>query len=199
MRDFDTLLVDNGSSDKSVELVRNNYPDVKVIALPHNTGFAHAANLGIAQTATPHVALLNADTEPFPDWLSNLLEAIESAPAQIGAIASQMLQMDAPDRLDDAGDALSWYGAATKRGHGCPARDYDQRAEIFSPCVGACLYRREFLDKTGSFDPDFFAYLEDVDLGLRGRLMGYRYIYLPTAKVLHKGHGSGTQRARYVE
>jgi GT2 family glycosyltransferase len=121
MRDFDTLLVDNGSSDKSVELVRNNYPDVKVIALPHNTGFAHAANLGIAQTATPYVALLSADTEP--SGLA-VLEAIESAPAQIGATASQMLQMDAPDRLDDAGDALSWYGAADKNKTAHPTKEH---------------------------------------------------------------------------
>lgn len=195
---FVTTVVDNGSTDGSVAYIKKNYPQVDVISLPNNTGFAHAANIGIANSATPYVALLNADTNVYPTWLSALVDRIENAPPEVAAINSQMLRMDDPERLDDAGDELSWYGAATKRGHGQLASDYDKEEDVFSPCAGASLYRRDFLDKTGGFDDAFFAYLEDVDLGMRGRLLGYRYLYLPAAKVLHKGHGSGTQPGRYV-
>ena len=183
----------------SVTFIEQNYPQVEVVKLPSNTGFANAANVGIERTASPYVALLNTDTQVYPDWLSSLLEQMESSSSDIAAINSQLLRMDDSELIDDAGDELSWYGAALKRGHNEPAADYQEQKEIFSPCAAACLYRRDFLLKAGGFDARFFAYLEDVDLGLRGRLLGYRYLYLPKAKVLHKGHGAGLRHARYVE
>jgi GT2 family glycosyltransferase len=109
-----------------------------------------------------------------------------------------MLSLDDPGRIDDAGDGLAWTGAAEKLGHGEPAHRFTQRSEVFSVCAGAALYRRTFLDAVGGFDERFFAYLEDVDLGLRGRLLGYRYLFEPAAEVLHKGHGSALPRADYV-
>jgi GT2 family glycosyltransferase len=191
--------VDNGSTDGSVAFIKTNYPEVEIVELATNNGFATAANIGIAQATTPYVVLLNVDTRPYPDWLSSLTEKIEQSPPEVAAVNSQLLRLDDPERIDDAGDELSWYGAATKRGHDQPAAAYKDEAEIFSPCAAACLYRRDFLLKTGGFDQDMFAYLEDVDLGLRGRLLGYRYIYSPQAKVLHKGHGSGIPDSQYVE
>ena len=196
---FVTLVVDNGSTDGSVAFIKKNYPHIEVVSLRNNTGFANAANVGIEKSATPYVALLNTDTQVYPNWLSGLLEKIEKSPPDVGAINPQMLRMDDRERLDDAGDELSWYGAATKRGHNQPARWYDKEEEVFSTCAGASLYRQEFLLKIGGFDKAFFSYLEDVDLGLRGRLLGYRYLYLPAAKVLHKGQGSGIQHGRLVE
>jgi GT2 family glycosyltransferase len=196
---FDTLIVDNGSIDGSVAYIKENYPQINIVSLPSNTGFANAANIGIGKSVTPYIVLLNPDTEVYPDWLSNLLNRIENSPPEIAAINSQMLRMDDRELIDDAGDMLSWYGAATKRGHNQPATDFDEEEEVFSPCAGASLYRRDFLLKTGGFDPAFFAYLEDMDLGIRGRLLGYRYLYFPKAKVLHKGHGSNIQLSRYVE
>jgi GT2 family glycosyltransferase len=106
--------------------------------------------------------------------------------------------MDDSERIDDAGDELSWYGVALKRGHNRLAAEYQESSEIFSPCAAACLYRRDFLLAVGGFDARFFAYLEDVDLGFRGRLLGYRYLYLPKAKVLHKGHGAEMPHSSYV-
>jgi GT2 family glycosyltransferase len=197
--EFHTIIVDNGSTDESVAFVKKNYPRIEIIELAGNTGFAKAANIGIERAASPYVALLNADTQVYPDWLSSLLQRIDDAPPEIAAINSQLLRMDEPDRIDDAGDELSWYGAATKRGHDQPAADFQEEQEIFSPCAAACLYRRDFLLLTGGFDAGFFAYLEDVDLGLRGRLLGYRYLYLPKAKVLHKGHGASLPHSRYIE
>jgi GT2 family glycosyltransferase len=199
MSDFRTIVVDNGSSDGSVSFIRRTYPGVEIVELAGNTGFAKAANIGICKSASPYVALLNADTQIYPDWLSSLLAHLENSPSDIAAINSQLLCMDEPERIDDAGDELSWYGAATKRGHKECAADHQEEKEIFSPCAAACLYRRDFLLKAGGFDARFFAYLEDVDLGLRGRLLGYRYLYLPAAKVLHKGHGAGLPHSRYVE
>lgn len=196
---FDTLVIDNGSTDGSVQFIKENFPGIKVMCLDRNTGFANAVNIGIENSTTPYIALLNTDTQAYPDWLSSLLRKIESSPPEVAAINPQMLQMENPELIDDAGDELSWYGAATKRGNGEPAEDYGKEEEVFSPCAGASLYRRDFLSRAGGFDPAFFAYMEDVDLGLRGRLMGYRYLYLPKAKVLHESHGSGIQFARYVE
>ena len=199
LQGFRTILIDNGSNDGSVAFIEENYPDVEIVKFTSNTGFANAGNIGIEKAKTPYVVLLNSDTRVYPDWLSKLLEAIESSPREIAAINSQLLCMDDPTRIDDAGDELSWYGAAIKRGHNEPAADYQVQTEVFSPCAAACLYRREFLVKVGGFDPTFFAYLEDVDLGLRGRLLGYRYLYTPKAKVLHKGHGAALPDATYVK
>lgn len=199
LQGFRTILIDNGSSDGSTAFVEAAYPHVEIIKLTTNTGFANAANLGIERAKTPYIVLLNADTRAYRDWLANLLEAIEAAPRNVAGINSQLLRMDDPTRIDDAGDNLSWYGAATKRGHNEPAARYQTQAEVFSICAAACLYRREFLIQTGGFDPLFFAYLEDVDLGLRGRLLGYRYMYAPMARVLHKGHGSGLPDSEYVK
>jgi GT2 family glycosyltransferase len=109
-----------------------------------------------------------------------------------------MLRLENPDLIDNAGDLLSWYGSARKRGQGEPAQAYMQEVEIFSACAGAALYRRSFLAEVGGLDENFISYLEDVDLGLRGRLLGYRCLYAPTAEVLHQGHGAGLPTARYV-
>jgi GT2 family glycosyltransferase len=196
--DREVVLVDNGSTDGSVALVRARHPGVRVIALERNTGFAPAVNLGIRAAGGEYVALLNTDTVARPDWLAALVRALDESPPETGAVASKMLSLDDPGRIDDAGDALAWTGAAEKLGHGEPAHRFTQRSEVFSVCAGAALYRRSFLDAVGGFDERFFAYLEDVDLGLRGRLLGYRYLFEPAAEVLHKGHGSAIPRADYV-
>jgi GT2 family glycosyltransferase len=117
---------------------------------------------------------------------------------KVGCLASKMLDLSNPDLIENAGDVLSWHGAATKRGRGQPAKDFTNLEEIFSPCAGASLYRKSFLDELEGFDEHFFAYLEDVDLGLRGRLQGYKYLFVPSAEVLHQSHGSQISHNRYV-
>jgi GT2 family glycosyltransferase len=198
-RAFETVLVDNGSSDGSVALVRRDHPDVRVVTFGRNRGFAAAANAGIrAGAPTPYVALLNTDTRPRPGWLESLVAAMVRAGPEVGCLASRMLRMEDPAQVDDAGDGLSWHGVAFKRGHGEPAAAYAREEDVFSPCAGAALYRRPMLEEVGGFDERFFAYLEDVDLGLRCRLRGYRCRYVPGAEVLHHGHGAGIARGRYV-
>ena len=196
---FKTVVVDNGSTDGSVQFIQGNYPQVELIQLPNNAGFASAVNIGIERSSTEYIALLNTDTIVDKKWLSSMLDKLETSASDVAAINPKMLCMHDPNLIDDAGDELSWYGIATKRGHNSPASYYCDEVEVFSPCGGASLYRREFLLETGGFDTVFFSYFEDVDLGLRGRLLGYRYLYIPTAKVLHISHGSGIQNAEHVK
>jgi len=197
-RDFAVIVVDNGSTDTSRALVARHAPQAALIPWERNRGFAAAVNAGIRASRTEYVALLNVDTAPRPDWLANLVRTMDASAADVGGLASKMLSMADPATIDDCGDSLSWQGAAAKRGHGRNAAEFEKECEIFSPCAGAALYRKSFLDELGGFDERFFAYLEDVDLGLRGRLRGYRYLFVPAAEVLHQGHGSGLSQARYV-
>jgi GT2 family glycosyltransferase len=197
-QDFQVVMVDNGSNDGSVAFVEQQYPEVRVLAFGENRGFAPAVNAGIQQTRSKYVALLNADTVPDPNWLLHLVETMEKSSPEVGSLASKMLQLESPDIIDDAGDTFSWYGSARKRGFGKAAHQYTQLDEVFSACGGATLYRRSFLEDVGNFDASFHSYLEDIDLGLRGRLLGYRCLYVPTAQVLHKGQGASIIRSRYV-
>ncbi len=197
-REFQIILVDSGSQDDSVAFVTEHYPEVEIVRLLENRGFAAAVNAGIKKACSEYVVLLNVDTVPRPNWLAGLVETIEEAPPQVGCLASKMLVLDNPAIMDDAGDSFSWYGSARKRGSGEPANAYLRPEEVFSACAGAALYRRAFFEEVGLFDEGFTSYLEDIDLGLRGRLLGYRCLYVPTAEILHQGQGAGTPRARYV-
>ena len=196
--DFEVIVVDNGSTDGSVTSIENRHLHVRLISLRENTGFARAVNRGIRETRADYVALLNNDTVVRPQWLGALVQLLEASSHEVAAVASLMLSLDEPNLVDDAGDCLSWTGAAEKVGHGRPADEFRTRREVFSPSGGATLYRRSFLEQMGGFDEHFFAYLEDIDLGLRGRLAGYRYLLEPEAEVLHKGHGSAIRRRDYV-
>jgi len=197
-REFRVILVDNGSTDNSLTLVRENYPEVEILAFAENRGFAPAVNAGIRQASSEYIALLNVDTIPQPDWLGSRVEVIEQSPPEVGAVTSKILSLDNPDIIDDAGNTLSWYGSANKRGLGESAINYPELEEVFSISGAASLYRRSFLENSGFFDEYFISYLEDIDLGLRGRLLGYRYLYVPTAKVLHQWRGAGIPRPKYI-
>lgn len=197
-RDFEVIVVDNGSADNSIEIVRAGCPRARIISFDRNRGFAAAVNAGFRQCRSAYVALLNTDTRPRPDWLLSLVRAMDASGPEVGCLASRMLVMANPALADDCGDILSWQGAAAKRGHGQPAGRFDRIEEVFSACAGAALYRRALLDELGGFDERFFAYLEDVDFGLRARLRGYTCLFVPAAEVLHAGHGSGMARVHYV-
>ena len=197
-QDFQVILVDNGSTDDSLAFVQQHYPEVDIVSLAENRGFAAAVNAGIQRADTEYVALLNVDTVPQPDWLAHLVKTMAGCPPEVGGLASKMLSLNDPNIIDDAGDTLSWYGSARKRGVGQLAQNYNEAVKVFSVCAGAALYRRSFLAEVGSFDESFGSYLEDVDVGLRGRLLGYRFLYVPCAPILHQSHGAGLARSRYV-
>ena len=186
---FDVIVVDNGSKDGSVELLKERYSQVKTIFLSENTGFCHACNVGIEAAVTPYVILLNNDTEVLPGFVENLLRAIEKD-ERIFSVSAQMLQIQNNELIDSAGDMYTIMGWGYSRGKGKQAGRYDKPVRIFSACGGAAIYRKSILDKIGLLDENHFAYLEDMDLGYRARIYGYTNMYEPTAKVIHAGSAS---------
>jgi GT2 family glycosyltransferase len=188
--DFRIVLVDNGSSDDSVAFTRKRFPEVDVVEVGENRGFAAAVNVGVLAAKTPYVALLNNDTEAGPRWLEELELALVRHP-RAAAVTSKMLLLDRPDTVDDAGDMLTYTFLPYPRGHGqTDEGQYEEETEVFSACGGACLWRRDVLDELGLFDEAFFAYYEDVDIGFRARLAGYECWYAPRSIVLHARGGS---------
>lgn len=192
--EFEIVIVDNGSADGSKELIRRQYPEVTLVELSENTGFCHAVNVGIRHSEAPFVILLNNDTVVLKGFVKNLLTAMEED-ERLFAAGAQMLMWQDHDRIDDAGDQYCVLGWAYARGKGKKVSDFDKEAEIFAACGGACIYRREVLDRIGLLDENHFAYLEDLDICYRARIYGYRCLYVPKAKVLHAG--SATSGSKY--
>jgi GT2 family glycosyltransferase len=188
-RDFETIVIDNGSVDGGTEGLEQKYSgvDLHLERLTSNLGFAAANNIGTRLARGKWLALLNADAFPEPDWLANLVAATEANP-RFTSFSSRQLQANNPELLDGAGDAYHVSGLAWRRYFGYSAKDYGlEQLEVFSPCAAAAMYLREAFLDAGGFDEDFFSYFEDVDLGFRLQLMGYRSIYVPDAIVSHIG------------
>ncbi len=193
-RDFEVVIVDNGSTDGSVEFLQS-YCDhaafsLRLLALPENVGFAAGMNAGIRTTQAEFVAALNNDTVPSAGWLGALVDALDNA-AEAGSAASAMLALSPPHRIDTIGDGYRWDGRAFKIGEGS-SQDILPEApfEVFGACAGAALYRRRMLDEIGLYDERYFAYMEDVDLAIRARISGWGCVSVPAAVVLHAGAGS---------
>jgi GT2 family glycosyltransferase len=187
-----TIVIDNGSTDGSVEYLRAQHPTVEVISLSTNTGFAHAANVGVQAARHPIVALINTDVVLAPDWLQRMTGAL-AADASAASVACKMLDLTDSTRVYDAGDVLRRDGVCEQRGRFGPDDGrWDTPGEVFGACAGAALYRRDAVLGVGGFDERYFAYLEDVDLALRLRLAGYSCRYEP-AVALHAGEGSSSE------
>lgn len=193
--DFSVLVVDNGSTDGSYELLEQ-YPEITGIRFEENRGFCAAVNAGIAAADSEYVILLNNDTQVKERFVEKLTEAIEKDPG-VFSVSAKMLDMNRPELMDDAGDLYCALGWAFSRGKGKPAGDYTACCSIFSACGGAAIYRKAVFDRIGMFDEKHFAYLEDLDVGYRARIYGYRNRYEPGAEVLHAG--SGFSGSRYNE
>ena len=183
------IVVDNGSGDGSVPYLREAHPDVLVLELGVNTGFAHAANRGLERASNELVALVNTDVVLAPDWTARTAAALLAAP-DAAAVACKMVSVEDPGFIYDAGDILRRDGACEQRGRFLPDDGrWDEPGEVFGACAGAALYRRSVVRAVGGFDERYFAYLEDVDLALRLRLAGWRCAYEP-ALARHAGEGS---------
>lgn len=190
-KDFTTIVVDNGSTDGSVDFLREYYPRVRVIEFAENRGFSAAVNEGIRQSNGDYVALLNNDMEVEEGWLGELVRALERSGPEVGSCVGKILYFDRRERIDSAGDCFTRAGFNFKRGW--QQRDqgqFDRLERVFGASAGAALYRRAMLDELGGFDEDFFAYLEDVDLSFRAQLRGYGCLYVPPAVAYH--HFAGT-------
>jgi GT2 family glycosyltransferase len=183
---YETILVDNGSTDGSADYVRETYPWVRVVELPSNRGFAGGNNAGVEQASGRYVAFLNNDTAAAPNWLRELVGGLDEA-AGFALTTSLIVYMHDPGRIDSAGDGVLRWGGAFKRHHGAPTQVAGQSGEVFGVCGAACLMPKAMFEELGGFDEDFFASHEDVDLSYRARLRGYRCRYVATAVVRHRG------------
>jgi GT2 family glycosyltransferase len=189
------VVVDGASSDHSLAILSGHHAAPRVLQLGQNRGFGAAANRGIAAVEVDAVALINTDVVLDPDWLERASAALAANP-KAGAVATKMVALDDPGRIDDTGDFLGRDGSAVQRGKFM--RDdgrWDEPGEVWGACAGAALYRRAALTGVGGFDERFFMYLEDVDLALRLRLDGWTTVYEP-ALARHASEGSSSQLAR---
>ena len=196
-QDFELIVIDNGSTDESLEIARSycGRENYTLIENKSNTGFSHAVNQGIAIGKGEYMVLFNNDAFAEPDWLAELIRTADADP-RIFAVSSLMLRTNASVRADDAGDYVTLLGFACKRGDGLKASRYQKPCRIFSACGGAALYRKSILDEIGVFDELFFAYYEDVDLSWRANNFGYKNVYCPTARCRHIC-GATTGAVRY--
>lgn len=180
----EVILVDNGSTDGSVEYAAAHFPSVRIIANGQNLGFAEGNNAGLRAARGEFLFVVNTDTETAPGALRTLVETAQGDPAA-GAAAPCMLQFYARDRIDAAGLTVDRAGIGWNRHRGQRDRGEITPYEVFGVSAGAALYRKAMLDQVGFFDPNFFAYYEDVDLAWRARLAGWKSLYVPRAVVYH--------------
>lgn len=201
-RDFRVVIVDDGSSDHTVQWLAAEWPEAQVVALERNGGVTAAFNACIAAAGDAELlALFNNDMELEPDCIGELVRALREHP-DTGFAAAKLVDYHRRDVLDGAGDLLDWAGTGWRRGHGEPDDGrYDTPGPVFGACAGAALYRSSALERVGGFDTRFFAFCEDVDWNLRARLLGISCRYVPTAVAYHMGSatlGAGmTDFARY--
>lgn len=193
---LEIIIVDNGSSDGSVDYIKKKYGSLTLVENQENMGFSKAVNQGINKSSSPYIFLMNNDVVLEKDCLPSILECI-SRDENIFAVASKMIQYHDRDKLDDAGDEYTILGYTKKAGEGKSPSLYSSVREIFSASAGAAIYRRSILDEIGCFDENFFAYMEDVDISYRAKIHGYKCIYCPDAVVYH--YGSATSGSRYNE
>ena len=189
--DFEVIVVDNGSTDGSLELLARGYPEVRVVALPENRGFAGGVNAGIREAQGEIIAVFNNDAEADSRWLEELAEALARHP-EAGAVTPKVLLFDWREVINTAGDFYGVDGVPGNRG--VWQRDegqFDREEYVFGAAGVAAAYRRAMLDEVGLFDEEFFSFCEDVDLAWRAQLAGWKCIYVPQAVVYHKLSATG--------
>ncbi len=217
--EFEIILVDNGSTDNSVEWIKGYFrewqnetysPGLKLVELPQNTGFSAGNRQGLenSQPATKYIVTLNNDTLPEPGWLKTLVQSLEAKPGyeKWAAAGGPMLFMPLRERdrkspqkalIASGGIEIYRNGLALDRRVGEALKQGEPEEEVFGVCAGAAIYKREAIEEVGFFDPIFFAYLEDADLAWRLRLAGWKALYVPEAIVWHEFSGTGKQGSSF--
>lgn len=193
--EFETIVVDNGSTDGTAEWIAQAYPRTVLKRLESNHGFSEANNIGFGLAQAQLIATLNNDAVPDPNWLHKLVQAAYEHP-DAGSFASRIVLDRDPNIIDSAGVVTDVLGIAWDR-HNADPVGADAAGEVFGACAGAALYRKALLDETGGFDPAFFAYLEDVDLAWRARWLGWTARYVPEARVVHAHSATGTEESPF--
>jgi GT2 family glycosyltransferase len=195
------IVADNASTDGSPEWIARDFPEVELVPLGRNAGFAVANNVGVRHADDCDlVVLLNADAYPDRDWLAALVDAAARRP-DCASFASRMMRATVPGELDGSGDVYHVSGFAWRRDHGRPLADAPhalEEAEVFSACGGAAMYRRDAYLGLGGFDESFFGYLEDTDIGFRLQLAGHRCLYVPASVVHHVGSATTGAESEYT-
>jgi GT2 family glycosyltransferase len=202
--DFEVIVVDNGSTDGSLEYLQSHFPGFgHILKNSENVGFARGNNQGVQLARGKFIALLNNDARADMGWLAELVKAAEGD-HRIGMLASKIYLQGSSKVIDNVGHLI--YRDGLNRGRGRLEEDhgqYDEKEEVFFPSGCAAFYRREMLEEIGLFDEDFFAYGDDTDIGLKGRLAGWKCLYVPSAIVYHRySQSSGSYsplKAFYVE
>ena len=198
IQDFEVILVDNGSTEPIPADLPSRYPQLTIqfFTLAHNTGFAQGNNYAAEKASADTLILLNADAFPAQGWLEAIRKGIHDHPGCF--YTSRLVMAEAPERMDGMGDVYHASGLAWRRDHYKLANsEHDHEREVFSACGAAAVYPAEAYRQAKGFDEDYFAYQEDVDLGFRLQLMGYRCIYLPQAVVRHVGSASTSDRSDF--
>ena len=197
-KEFSVIVVDNASTDGSMELVRDRFPQVRLIVNEQNTGFSHAVNQGIRESRTPYVILLNNDTQADLSFVHELEKVMDGdVDKKIFSASAKLVSLYDKDRTDDAGDYYCALGWAYARGKGKKPNKYTKDCDVFAACAGAAIYRRELLEENqvGLFDEEHFAYFEDIVIGYRAKIYGYRNRFAANSIVYHAG--SATSGSRY--
>lgn len=198
-RNFEVILVDNGSTDNSLEYVENNFPEVKIIKLKKNFGFARAINEGVKVSEAEYVVFLNNDTKVDKDWLKNLVEYADKHPEVI-SVNSKLLNFYDNKVIDGVGMMINEVGQA--KSIGWQEKDkgqYDKESYVFGATGGAALFRRKDFIKVGLFDENFFMYSEEVDFAFRAQFLGYKSLLCPKAIVFHKHKATAQKLPAHIE
>jgi GT2 family glycosyltransferase len=203
-QDFETILVDNGSTDGSAEFAEERYGEfIRVLRNKENLGFAGGNNIGIQAARGEYIVLLNNDTWADPHWLEELVKAVQSDPS-VGMWASRIYSYYRRNQIEAVGELIYWDGLSRSRGqYEIERGQYEEMEEVLFPPGCGGVYRKMVFEEIGFFDEDFFAYGDDSEIGIRARLAGWKCLYVPKAILYHKDSGSTGHyspfKAFYVE
>lgn len=197
--DFQIIVVDNGSTDGSVEQIKKDFPKVKIIAFDKNTGFAHAVNAGIKESTAPYVFLLNNDTELDPHCLNYLVSSAKEK-KDVGFVTAKFLDFHDRTKIQNATDQIDVSGHLIIKGENRKDDpEYNKEGYTFLASGGGTLIKREVFEHVGYFDDDFFFYMEDADFFLRAQIAGFKGWYQPKAVVYHIGRATSSKRPKWSE
>jgi len=182
-KDKEVIVLDNGSLDGTRQMVKESYPEVKLIAYKYNVGFAVGANRAAEQAQGEILALMNQDMVADSKWIGNLIKRLEEP--EVGTTTSKIILQDDTTKINSLGTFVSVLGFSGSIGDGNNLTDIPE-TEPFAPCGGAMAIRKSLWDKLGGFYEPFWMYEDDVDLGWRVRNLGYRNVLASEAIVYHK-------------
>ncbi|MFH1229164.1 MAG: glycosyltransferase family 2 protein [Candidatus Aenigmatarchaeota archaeon] len=184
MKDFEVVLVDNRSTDGSVEFVRKNFPKVRVVENKENVGFAEGNNIGVRHARGKYVFILNLDTELDRHCLREMADCAKRNAG--AAVCAKILFFEKRSRINTTGVAFNYLGFGWCDNLGRNDKDFQEETELTFPSGAAFMIDKRIFSELGGFDRSYFFYYEDSDLGWRMRLRGYKTVLAPKAKVYHK-------------